>query len=114
MTKNTETVTVTFIAPFKFSPDGVNIIEYPAGKADVSPRCAEVAEQDGKLKKAAPKKTADEKAKAEAEAKAKSEAEAKAKAEAEAKAKAAGSVSPETAAATGAPEISATTAAPES
>ncbi|MDD2870232.1 hypothetical protein [Neomegalonema sp.] len=40
---------VVFVQPFKFSPDGVEIIEYPVGGASVSARCAEVAELAGVL-----------------------------------------------------------------
>ncbi len=104
MTKQSK-VAVTFAEPFRFAPDGVTVVDYPVGKAEVSPRCAEVAELAGKLKKAAPKKTADEKAKA--------EAAEKAKAEADEKAKASGSAAPEKAASAAAPENAANSVSSE-
>ena len=44
-------VKVVFAKPFKFSPNGVEIIEYLQGEAEVSERCAEVAKQAKVLKK---------------------------------------------------------------
>lgn len=44
--------TITLKAPFQFSPDGVEIIDYPPGTHDVSDRCAEVAAQAGAVAEA--------------------------------------------------------------
>jgi len=41
---------VTFVKPFRFSPDGIAVEEYPLGKHSVSDRCAEVAREAGVLK----------------------------------------------------------------
>lgn len=49
---------VTFARPFRFSPDGVQVVEYAIGKADVSVRCAEVAKQAGVLKARVAQQTA--------------------------------------------------------
>ena len=42
-------VAVDFAAPFKFSPDGMNVVEYEAGPAEVSSRCAMSAQSAGVL-----------------------------------------------------------------
>jgi len=40
---------VTLAKPFRFSPNGIDIMDYPPGKHDVSDRCAQAAKEAGVL-----------------------------------------------------------------
>lgn len=40
---------VTFAKPFRFSPDGIEIVDHAPGNHDVSDRCAEAAQEAGVL-----------------------------------------------------------------
>jgi len=40
---------VTFAKPFKFSPNGIDIVDHAPGKHDVSDRCAQAAKEAGVL-----------------------------------------------------------------
>ena len=46
-----ETLKVVFAKPFKFSPNGYDVVEYTPGEAEVTKRCAEVAKLAKVLKK---------------------------------------------------------------
>jgi len=40
---------VKFSKSFRFSPNGIDIVDYPPGKHDVSDRCAQAAKEAGVL-----------------------------------------------------------------